>query len=116
MVEVDYVDAVFDGKEVRFRLRREERFVSSIEGALGSTFAAFGRFGNGEWKTSDVRHTLALAYPGVRPLYQFTECPDVDRVLTDHPPGLYAPLAVKILKAFLFGIDEEMAVFDEAER
>lgn len=117
--KVDTVDALFGGRKIAFKLDPDHgpmpRYsaVASLEMAIGSPYATLQRFGSGIWRATDVGHILRHAYPGARPLMGNADCPEVNEVLRKGRIANYAPLAHKLLEAFLFGLPAAQAVFDE---
>ena len=110
---VNQVDAAFGGQAVRFSLSRDPQACASLEAAIGSPFGAYKRFVANLWTVTDVRLVLAHATPGVWLLHGHTRVAAVDAALTARSAVTYAPLAVRILEAFLFGLEPARAVFDE---
>lgn len=111
---VRHVDAIFGGRPVRFRFSapRELMIPLHYAVALQSPFATFQRFVSGLWTMDDLRTVLSVSYEG-RGLV-FRQVDEVETVLRREPPARYAPLAARILEAFLLGVEERLAVFDEA--
>jgi hypothetical protein len=106
MSKVDYIKARFRGREIIFRL--DPRLAPLFEAHM-SAFHRFQRFGAGVWEANDIRVVLSFAHPqsiiGV--------CPEVDDAIARHVTAYYLRLAILVLEAYLFGIDEEKAIFDE---
>jgi hypothetical protein len=110
---VGEIQARFGGRELTFRLERNERAVACFEAQAGTAFAMFQRFATGHWSPADVALVLAHASVGA-PNRSIGLDPAVDEVVARAPAGAYAPLAVKALEAFLFGVPPLAATFDEA--
>ncbi len=139
---VKHVNATFDGKKVRFELRRDR--IESFERRLrwsaserdiqmgASAFAAMRRFHLGAWTAADVEQTLAFA--GETQTAQQRQVEVMERrfgptALSDRAnavatplkalPGIerdghaaYASLAETVLRSALLGITEAEADFD----
>lgn len=112
-IVLDTVEAVFGGRSVRFGLAKDARSIASLEAAIGSPLAAFARFKASAWTLKDVRAVLAHAYPGARLLHGLTHVEAVDAALARRPAVTYSVLAIKVLDAFLFGLEANAASFDE---
>lgn len=112
-----HIDAVFGGKQVRFRIRRENNRLIAIGLSISEPFAIFQKFALGNWTVGDLKMVLGVSYnDGANP-YLLVVPKEVEDVLCREPPGVYVPLAVAILEAYLFGIEPERGTFDEkAER
>lgn len=137
---VNHVDAVFGGRSVRFQLHRDRTTVDRLEEAVGSVSACWGRFRDASWTMRDVRSVLALAHPGEkRPLdrpvitgealataerlsgksvprtteKRGADLSVIDTVIATRPLAMYAPLAMQVLTAALFGLPEDGATFEE---
>ncbi|WP_131193721.1 GTA-gp10 family protein [Lichenihabitans psoromatis] len=107
------VEAIFAGDPVRFALRPDQASVESLEAAIGSPFAAFTRFRDGVWTISDIRMVLGHAFPDAVLMQGLTRVATVDAAIVARPAATYAPLAIKILEAFLFGLAADQARFVE---
>lgn len=129
--KIDHVDAVFGGRSVRFRLAPDD--IPSFEALIqGSAYQCFTKFAGGFWTFADVEAVLRYALPADlgddnavmvalerkaaalgmgMPSRKRSDF--VSRVLVSRPPAIYAVLASRILEAALFGIEAELAAFDE---
>lgn len=131
MVEqVEHVDALFGGKSVRFELWRSPQPMASVENIVGSAYEVLQRFFHGTWTATDLHRVLAAAYTpnhgrlrqfgglglgGVDFMLMMIKPDDVGLVLASGPHAKYAPLASKVLEAYLFGLPKADATFDENE-
>ena len=77
-----------------------------------SPYGSFQRFAAGIWTVAELSFILRFAWMGAGDV---TRNVFVDTVLTREPPGNYAPLAARVLEAYLLGIDPRLAVFDERD-
>jgi len=107
---VDHAIATFGAEEgVVFRLERSA--LPAFEAAaMAPAYQVFTRFAGGCWSVRDLETVLSFARSGV------AADPAVSRILRTQPPALYAPLALKVLEAALFGLDPALATFDESDR
>lgn len=101
------IEVEFGGTLVAFRLETGAAWAAAIELHLGPPFALMARMSAGSWSIEDLRRILSLAYAGA-PNRHLALVPEVDAELAGAAPGRYAPLAVEILRGYLFG-DEEAA-------
>lgn len=106
---VDYIDAVFVGENICFRLLREQSVL--FEGEM-SAFQRFQLFAMGKWRTEDIRHVLSFSHPNS----VMGICPESDIAMSLKPTGTFMPLAVLILEAYLFGVPESKAKWDENDQ
>src|SRR3954471_3461510 len=106
------VTALIDFEAVVFELGRDRASSWRMQKLfrLGSPFAQFQAFSVGSWNVDDVRTVLVEAYAGNDEPAQF-----VERLLVTMPVGRLAPLAIRVLEAFLFGIPAERAHYDAAD-
>src|SRR5215203_535239 len=106
------VTALIDFEAVTFELGRDRASSWRMQKLfrLGSPFAQFQAFSIGSWNVDDVRTVLIEAYAGDDEPAQF-----VERLLVTMPVGRIAPLAIRVLEAFLFGIPSERARYDAAD-
>ena len=106
----DFIDARFDGRKVRFQIPRSEIAPMALHTfGISSPFEQLQKFAAGTWTVQQVEAVLNCSYAGRCSGY----VPAVQEVLSSKPPGIYAPLAAKVLEAYLFGIDKERGAFDE---
>jgi len=129
------VVATFGGQETRFAIARED--LAAFEMAIGlPAYTIFTKFAGGLWSVTDLRTVLnfaamsstekaphrATAQAGFNSylldlnLRRGCGPSRVDRVLLDNAPARYAPLALKILEASLFGLDPVDAIFNEGDQ
>ena len=94
IIKVDFVDAIFGGKLVRFRFKGDDILAGLF---VKSPYEVFKRFSDGRWTLDDVRNVLVWSDPRARSCI----APDIDRVLRspDHSIIGYAALAARILEA-----------------
>lgn len=102
------IAAMFGGQRVSFCIPDGPRTEAVLAGRF-SPFKLYQTLAAGEWTPADLRFLLTFAYGGRGGVYS----PEVDAVLRRSPPGVYAALTAKILEAYLFGIAEADAEFDE---
>lgn len=130
----DSVSAKFGGRAVTFKIDRRD--LPSFEAMTGaSAFATFRRIVNGDWAVADLSRVLRFAALGEKTIKQlrsqavgktlvsggiaidgFVDARSpawVNEALTTQPPAQYAALAVNVLGAALFGVDDEDAMFDD---
>lgn len=105
MTTVNYVDAKFGGKPVRFRLAPKS--IGFFEEMYGSARHILTRLLADQWKASDVINVLTWSNPDGLGAGQA-----VERVVSARP-AVYAPLAITVLVAALSGINADDANFDE---
>jgi hypothetical protein len=115
-----FVTAKFGGQEIKFQLAHNARAVAYLETAIGSPFAVYKRLAAGNWTVRDVSAVLSFAHPDFAPVLisnvpgiPFPAHKAVADALEKNPAGIFAGLAAKILEAFLFGLPEARATFDE---
>lgn len=117
MTKVDHVDALFGGERIRFRVAAAD--LPSLEALLGgSAYQCFTKFAGGFWTLAELETVIAFAWPSPDGGERGAGIPadarlSVQRTLRSVPPGIYAALAMRILDAALFGLDETAACFDE---
>lgn len=106
------VEALIEGEPVTFELGRDRASAWRMQRLfrLGSPFAQFQAFSLGAWNVDDIRTVLVEAYAG-----DDEPAPFVERLLVTMPIGRLAPLAVKVLEAFLFGLPLGRARFNDAD-
>jgi len=117
MTKVNYVRATFGGKEVEFRLKRDDFHIRLLEAAAhAGIYEMMRAFLTGTWRIDQLKAVLYGSHPngGLGGLSSVTR-DVIDRVLVDSGAGVYAVLAAKILEAHLFGLDPSEAVFHEAQ-
>jgi hypothetical protein len=121
-MHVGYVDAKFGGQEIRFQLAHDGRAVAYLEHAIGSPFAVYKRLAAGNWTVRDVSAVLSFAHPDFTPVLvsqvpgmPFPAHEIVADTLETNPSGIFVGLAAKILEAFLMGLPEGRATFDESK-
>lgn len=114
MSRVDHVVAQFGGRERVFRYPRSSGLTNLNPHMREdfSPYAAFQRFGLGQWTFEDLVRVLS---PKSDPFGLYRPSSEITDVLIKNGPGNYAPLAARVLEAGLFGIAAEAAVFDERE-
>jgi hypothetical protein len=117
-----FVTATFGGQAIKFQLAHDARTVAYLEHAIGSPFAVWKRLAAGNWTVRDVSAVLSFAHPDFAPVLvsnvpglPFPAPEAVADAVQRNPAGIFAGLAVKILEAFLFGLPEERATFDEGK-
>lgn len=110
----DAIAAIFGGQQVTFRLERGAQWSEVITAWLGPPLALQHRAIAGQWSPAEISAVLKLAYVGA-PLRAVMHVPEVDDALERHPAGTYAVLVLRILEAYLFGIDPRDASFDERD-
>ncbi|GJD58150.1 GTA-gp10 family protein [Methylobacterium dankookense] len=108
------ITAVFGGRSVTFRLEPGAHWSEIITAWLGPPLALQHRAIAGQWSPAEIAAVLKLAYVGA-PLRAAMQVPEVDDVLERRPAGTYAVLVLRILEAYLFGIDPRDATFDERD-
>lgn len=120
MTKVDHVDALFGGERIRFRVAPAD--LPSLEALLlGSAHQCFTKFAGGFWTLAELETVIAFAWPSPDDAAPRGAGIPVDarlsvqRTLRRVPPGIYAELAMRILEAALFGLDQAAARFDERE-
>lgn len=112
-VKVREVQAIFGGQHVRFRLHNRVR--GDLETQLGVSAAAMRQVILAEaYDADDVLKVLAAA--SLPPIGLDDGGASVRAVLQRRPPETYAPLAVKVLTAFLTGLEIADSTFDEDAR
>lgn len=106
------VTALIGFEAITFELGRDRASAWRMQKLfrLGSPFTQFQAFSIGSWNVEDVRTVLVEAYAGDEDPAQF-----VERLLVTMPVGRLAPLAIRVLESFLFGIPPERAHYDEAD-
>lgn len=105
---VDYVDAKFGGKDIRFRLG--PKALEWFERLHGSARATLHRFLGNNWTIYDLKAVLGASHPT-----RLLSGSEIDATLAANKPANYVPLATTILVAGLSGIDPESAVFSDEE-
>ncbi|HWK14816.1 MAG TPA: hypothetical protein VNS02_10495 [Rhizobiaceae bacterium] len=134
---VNYIDAKFGGQDRRFQILREDAHI--VERTLGkAAYQTFLDLAEGRWWHRDVeiilssglgsfeepegpsigeslgRLSVAFGNPPVHVDRRFyREDDDVIACLREHGAAKYAPLALKLLEALIFGITPADATFDE---
>ncbi len=103
------VQARFGGQEIEFGLSSHALFAFTIK--QKSPYATLERLLVGTWSMDDLETVLRAAYKRTGSIAKN----QADTVLLREPPGNYVPLAIKIMQAFLFGLDPDKAVFDERD-
>lgn len=102
------IAATFGGASATFCIPDGPRTEAVLIGPL-SPFRLYQSLASGDWSPFDVRFILTFAFGGRGAVYS----PEVNAVMRRSAPGVYAPLAAKILEAYLFGIPATDAEFDE---
>jgi hypothetical protein len=120
------ITASIGGKEYACQIHREDlRFFEALN---GSALQMFKLISGGLWKDEDIRKVIGFAV-GRRP--RQSDLPEhyamhasliamrgpketfLDRAITKHGVGTYAPLAMAILAACLFGVTDDESVFTD---
>jgi hypothetical protein len=106
----DHVDATFAGQSIRFELRRDAKTQQMLALCNVAPFAMYRRFAEGIWFADDIIRVLSLAYSPSPYIF----VPSVAQRVRSAAYGHYAPLAVAILEAHLYGIQSDRALFEDA--
>lgn len=111
MSNVGYVDATLKGKTFRLQIPRAYMefphpadALRNLEGTVGSLLLCLRRFGDGEWRSSDVTCVLEQAAGWNKRKAFAAAWSDLSLM------GL-APLAALVIEAHLAGLDPERAVW-----
>lgn len=100
------VVASIGGETLRFELMREE--VLTFEVLAGKpAITAMRDFAAGAWLVKDMHLLLRIAHPAG---YHASR-DDVRRMLADHGPANFTPLATRILEGALFGLQADEAAW-----
>lgn len=110
-MNVDYINARFNGADVRFHLKRER--LAAFEGLTGSAFALMRRITGGTWTVEDIRTVLRFSYPNG--FGQLSDNTPIGRAIKKHGAATYAPLCAMVLTAALAGLPEASANFSDED-
>lgn len=105
--KVDFVDAHFNGDDVRFRLDR--KYAPMLE-PHGGWHSRMRRLADGNWLIPDVSDTLHRAHPSINGAVN-----DVPRALEKNGAAIYAPLAMMVIAAALAGVDPDAAKWSDED-
>jgi hypothetical protein len=118
------ITATIGGTEHQCQIHREN--LKFFEAFYGSAYALFKRITGGVWSVDELRAVInfstkpkldAATSPMAVALKQssYNERSFIDDVFSTRGPAHYAPLAMGILAASLWGVTDEEAVFTDAD-
>jgi hypothetical protein len=112
--KVGQIDARFGGEQVAFRLEPGAHWAEIHDVWLGPLLALHQRILASISSRAEVERVLSLAYVGAKDR-ALASVPEVVDVLDRSPIGTYIPLAARILEAHIFGVEADLARWDERE-
>ncbi|MDB5733338.1 MAG: hypothetical protein JWQ03_3233 [Variovorax sp.] len=107
----DHVDARFAGQQIRFELKRDATTQQMMTLCGLAPFAMYRRFAEGLWAADDIMRVLSLAYSPA----PYIIVPSIAKRVRSAAYGHYAPLAIAVLEAHLYGIDPDRALFEDTQ-
>jgi len=119
-----YITATIGGTEYVCEIHRDN--LKFFEAFYGSAYALLKRISGGVWTVDEIRNVINFstkpkldanmsAMAVALKQNSYNEHSFVDDAFVAHGPAYYAPLAVGILTASLGGVDDEAAVFSDAD-